>query len=199
MKLVLCNGVFDLLHEGHIEHLQEARTMGDFLIVSLTLDEYVNKGPKRPVYKWNQRANILREMKCVDEVVPSVRAVDAILHYRPHTFVKGSDYKDGGWTEDIVEACKVAGAELRFTVAQKQSTTATIRKMQIPSMGAIMWQRTKQSLPPTGEVLAVGRQIVRNGEWLDEDATWDGERWKRRNDGQTFEKEHYLIWRRLET
>ena len=50
-KIVLCHGVFDLLHIGHIRHLNEAKKMGDILIVSVTSDSFVNKGPNRPMFK----------------------------------------------------------------------------------------------------------------------------------------------------
>lgn len=103
--------------------------MGDYLIVSLTLDEHVGKGPGRPIYTWSDRAALLRELRCVDQVVPTANAVDAIRLFRPHIFVKGSDYAAGGWTEDVVGACKDVGTELRFTTSPKMSASETIRKI----------------------------------------------------------------------
>ena len=55
-KIALCHGVFDLLHIGHIKHFKEAKSLGDILIVSLTPDIYVNKGPKRPAFKEKLRS-----------------------------------------------------------------------------------------------------------------------------------------------
>ena len=92
MIRVMANGCFDLLHPGHVAHLHEARSMGDYLIVSLTLDVHVGKGPGRPIYTWADRAALLRELRCVDQVVPTANAVDAIRMFRPDIFVKGADY-----------------------------------------------------------------------------------------------------------
>ena len=125
----MANGCFDLLHPGHIEHLRAARAMGEHLIVSLTLDEYVGKGPGRPIYTWDERAALLRELRCVDVVWPTKNAVDAILLCRPDIFVKGIDYVDGGWTEDVIAACKEVGAELAFTSTPKRSASEAIRKI----------------------------------------------------------------------
>ena len=121
MTRVMANGCFDLLHPGHIAHLRAARDMGELLIVSLTLDEHVGKGPGRPIYTWRDRAELLRELRCVDVVVPTKNAVDAIRLWRPDIFVKGIDYVNGGWTEDVIAACKEVGAELRFTSTPKMS------------------------------------------------------------------------------
>ena len=131
MKIVLCNGCFDLLHVGHVRHLREAKAMGDYLVVALTLDEHVNKGPGRPIYKWCDRHDILAELDCVDAVFPSARAIDAIRAVRPHVFVKGIEYKNGDiWAEDIVKVCEEVGCEIRFTKAEKlTSTTETIAKI----------------------------------------------------------------------
>ena len=105
--------------------------MGDYLVVALTLDEHVNKGPGRPIYKWCDRHDILAELDCVDAVFPSARAIDAIRAVRPHVFVKGIEYKNGDiWAEDIVKVCEEVGCEIRFTKAEKLTrTTDTLAKI----------------------------------------------------------------------
>src|SRR3990167_3938894 len=119
--VVLCNGCFDIFHAGHLAHLKEARQLGDTLVVALTLDAYVNKGPGRPINLWDDRAELLRELRCVDRVIPTTSAVAAILYLRPSIFVKGVDYAGGlRFTEDVEGACKGAGAVLRYTTAPKQ-------------------------------------------------------------------------------
>lgn len=129
MKVILCNGVFDILHIGHIEHLREARKMGDRLIVALTDDDYVRKGPGRPINCWQDRAELLRELRCVSEVIHSVGAVNAIRMVRPSVFVKGIDYADGKrFTEGVERACEMYRAELRFTSSPKRSAKEIIRK-----------------------------------------------------------------------
>ena len=62
-----------------------------------------------------------------------------------------------------------------------------------------MWHRTNDSLPPKGEVLAVVHKLSSRGEYVDEDATWDGEYWTRRKDGYMLDKNYYYLWRKLET
>src|SRR4051794_26459249 len=67
-KIVLCHGVFDLLHPGHIRHLAEAKKLGDLLVVTLTRDAYVNKGPGRPAFPDQLRAESLAALANVDFV-----------------------------------------------------------------------------------------------------------------------------------
>ena len=61
-KTVLCHGVFDVIHIGHIEHFQQAKKKGDVLIVSITADKFVNKGPGRPAFSIGNRVKILKEI-----------------------------------------------------------------------------------------------------------------------------------------
>lgn len=122
MRVVLCDGCFDVLHIGHHEHLQSAKDMGDWLIVALTLDENVNKGPGRPVNTWHDRAALLRALRYVDEVIPASNALEAIRLVKPALFVKGIDYADGKhWTEDVEAICRSVGTEIRFTNCPKRS------------------------------------------------------------------------------
>lgn len=129
MRIVLVNGVFDIYHVGHVLHLQEAKAMGDFLIVSLTLDENVNKGPGRPLNTWANRAAVLRDSRCVGSVIPTASAVDAIRRVRPAIFCKGIDYAGGDrFSEGVVQACLDVSAELRFTTSPKMSATEIINR-----------------------------------------------------------------------
>jgi cytidyltransferase-like protein len=129
MKTVLANGVFDIFHFGHLLHLREAREMGDRLVVALTVDEAVNKGHGRPINKWQYRAAIILELRCVDEVLATASAVDAIYIVKPQIFVKGIDYKGGDkFTENIYPALEFVGAELRYTETPKLSADDTIKK-----------------------------------------------------------------------
>jgi D-beta-D-heptose 7-phosphate kinase/D-beta-D-heptose 1-phosphate adenosyltransferase len=129
MITVLASGCFDVLHYGHVLHLRQARAMGDRLIVALTEDDFVGKGPGRPVNTWPHRAAVLRELRCVDLVVPAVSSVSAIREWRPQVFVKGIDYAGGDrFTEDVVEACRLQVCELRFTDTPKMSATEIIKR-----------------------------------------------------------------------
>lgn len=94
--IVLCHGVFDLLHMGHVRHFQEARAMGDLLIVSITADAFVNKGPGKPVFSQGLRAEMLAALSCVDWVTinDAPDALPILEAIEPDFYVKGSDYAD---------------------------------------------------------------------------------------------------------
>jgi rfaE bifunctional protein kinase chain/domain/rfaE bifunctional protein nucleotidyltransferase chain/domain len=121
-RVAQCHGVFDLLHVGHVRHFQKAREFGDVLIVTLTPDEFVNKGPNRPAFNQALRAELLANLQGIDYVAvnrwPS--AVEAIKLLKPDFYVKGSDYKDaekdvtGGITLER-EAIESVGGKLAFT------------------------------------------------------------------------------------
>ena len=129
MITVMVNGCFDVLHYGHLLHLREAANMGDRLIVALTEDAWVRKGPGRPINHWEHRAEMLREFRCVDQVFRTIGSVSALREYRPDIFVKGVDYAAGDrWTEGVESVCREVGAKLAFTSTPKMSATDIIRK-----------------------------------------------------------------------
>ena len=120
--VVHCHGVFDLLHPGHIRHLEAARRFGDVLVVTLTGDDHVNKGPQRPVFNQNLRAESIAALQCVDLVAVNnaATAVQAIQKIRPNFYVKGSEYADSaadltGKIDDEAKAAIEVGGEIRFT------------------------------------------------------------------------------------
>ena len=90
-KIVHCHGVFDLLHIGHIKHLEAARKLGDVLVVTVTPDRFVNKGPHRPAFPERLRAEALASLVCVDFVAINEwpTAVETIQRLRPNLYVKG--------------------------------------------------------------------------------------------------------------
>ena len=128
---VLANGCFDVLHAGHVRHLEAARAMGDRLVVALTVDVGVNKGAGFPVNGWSRRAEVLRSLRCVDEVVPSVTDVGAIMEVRPQVFVKGIDYTGSELLAAAMLACAEVGAELRITETEKMSSRAIVKTMRM--------------------------------------------------------------------
>ena len=121
-KIAHCHGVFDLLHIGHIRHFEQARKMADLLVVTLTPDKYVNKGPGRPVFNERLRAEAIAALDCVDYVAINrwPVAVETIRLLRPDYYVKGAEYSEsekdrtGGITLEA-EAARSVGAQLTFT------------------------------------------------------------------------------------
>jgi len=89
-----CHGVFDLLHIGHIRHFKEAGQFGDVMVVTITADEFVNKGPDRPIFTSELRAEFLANLSQIDfvAVVEDSSAAPAIRNVQPDFYVKGGDY-----------------------------------------------------------------------------------------------------------
>ena len=133
--VVQAHGTFDLLHLGHVRHLEAARRLGDVLIVTVTADRFVNKGPGRPVFTEALRAEVLATLVHVDWVAinSSPDAVSAIDLIRPQIYVKGQDYQnpEGDVTgkisaeRDVVEA---HGGSLRFTDEVTFSSSTLINR-----------------------------------------------------------------------
>lgn len=130
MITVLCHGCFDLLHPGHVRHLEAARALGDRLIVSVTADRFVGKGEGRPIFPLKQRMEMLRALRCVDSVVFSAYETGAknIVALRPNIFCKGVDYAVRQLHMDEEAACALVGARMVCTQTEKFSTTEIIRK-----------------------------------------------------------------------
>jgi len=120
--VVLCHGVFDLLHIGHIRHLEAARRRGDLLVVTVTPDRFVNKGPSRPAFGESLRAAALAALECVDFVAINLwpTAVETLSLLRPDVYVKGGEYRDaerdvtGGIARERA-AVESVGGRLEFT------------------------------------------------------------------------------------
>lgn len=133
--VVLCHGVFDLLHIGHIKHLQAARELGDILVVTLTPDQWVNKGPDRPAFTQVLRAEALAALGCVDYVAINLwpKAVNTIAQLKPDLFAKGSDYQNrasdhSGNLNEEEQAIANAGGKLVITQGHIFSSSNLINK-----------------------------------------------------------------------
>ena len=132
-RLVFTNGCFDLLHVGHVRYLQEARALGDALLVALNGDESVRalKGPTRPINNGQDRAEVLAALACVDfvTVFHTPRVTDVIRAERPHIYAKGGDYTGESLDPGERAALAEAGTEIRILpLVPGKSTTATIAK-----------------------------------------------------------------------
>jgi len=130
--VVFTNGVFDLLHPGHLSLLSDCATMGDFVVVAINDDASVArlKGPSRPIYPALERAEILLALRWVDAV--TVFSEDtplvAIERVRPHVLVKGAEYGAGEIVgEEFVKAR--GGRVVRYPMAKGHSTTNIVNRM----------------------------------------------------------------------
>jgi rfaE bifunctional protein nucleotidyltransferase chain/domain len=136
-RLVFTNGVFDLLHPGHIEYLEAARALGDHLLVAINSDRSargLGKGAGRPVANEQARSRVLAALESVDRVVvfdaPTPLELIAGLH--PDVLVKGGDYtRDTIVGADLVEAA--GGVVVTIPLVPGYSTTALVEKSRAPN------------------------------------------------------------------
>ena len=131
-KLVFTNGVFDLLHVGHVRYLRQARELGDALVVAINSDRAVRelKGPDRPVFSENERAEILAALRQVDFVTifDDISPRTLIATLLPDVLVKGGDYKiDEIHGREEVEAA--GGKVIPLPFVEGSSTTSLIERM----------------------------------------------------------------------
>ncbi len=133
-KIVLCHGCFDLMHPGHIKHFQAAKKMGDILMVTVTSDKYVDKGPGRPVFNQNLRVNSVAALECVDfaSINKWPTAVETLKRIKPHFYVKGQEFegeKDKtGKLQKELKVLKEIGCRVRFTHEIVFSSTKLLKK-----------------------------------------------------------------------
>jgi rfaE bifunctional protein nucleotidyltransferase chain/domain len=179
-RLVQCHGTFDLVHPGHVIHLQEAKSLGDVLVVTVTDERNVNKGPGRPAFGDDLRARMLAALECVDYVVliPYPAAVEAIRLVRPHVYCKGKEYEDasndvtGNIHDDLTEV-QAHGGEVRYIGSVVFSSTKLLNQHfdHLPGSIRSFCQSLAERLPPAGlresverlsqlKVLVVGDTII---------------------------------------
>ena len=142
-RVVFTNGCFDLLHAGHVRYLEQARRLGDALIVGLNSDASVRelKGPGRPLNSEFDRAEVLSGLRAVDGVVvfDSLRATELIRELKPHLYAKGGDYTPESLERSERDALAEAGSVIRILpLLPGRSTTGLIQKVN-PSLRVALW------------------------------------------------------------
>lgn len=137
-KIGLCHGVFDVVHYGHYTHFKECKEKCDILIISVTADEYVNKGPGRPKFNLKQRMEFLSSIEFIDYILPSNhKSSENILNIlKPHYYFKGPDYKNfkddkTGKIEKEVNILKKYGGKFYVTKDKKYSSSNIINNILI--------------------------------------------------------------------
>jgi len=186
-KIVQCHGVFDLLHPGHIRHFKEAKKKGDKLVVSITPDKFVNKGPGRPAFNEKLRLESIAALSSVDYVVMnnSKDAINAIKAIKPDFYVKGKEYNDAkkDITGKIIEEAKEVktnGGQIYFTDDIVFSSSSLINKYVEPisekAKNFIQKLKTKYSIEQIVEkieelsslkVLIIGDAIIDEYQYVD--------------------------------
>ena len=137
-SVALCHGCFDILHCGHLRHIETAKAMADFLVVTVTPDCFVNKGPDRPVFREEQRAELLAGLQAVDWVCVSrwKSAVEIIRLVRPNLFVKGEEYESRAHLVNPnffaeAKATEEVGGKVAFTRELTLSSTAAFQRLSL--------------------------------------------------------------------
>jgi D-beta-D-heptose 7-phosphate kinase / D-beta-D-heptose 1-phosphate adenosyltransferase len=132
-RIVFTNGCFDILHRGHIQYLEQAKALGDVLIIGVNSDDSVHelKGPERPINRLEDRLSVLKSIGCVDHTIGFDEAtpISLIQTIKPDVYVKGGDYiKDNLPEAAIVES--LGGVVRILPYYANWSTTSVIKKVQ---------------------------------------------------------------------
>jgi len=127
----LCHGCFDIVHFGHLIHFNEAAKQVDVLVVSVTPDRYVNKGPTRPIFGEQHRVFFLSNLRSVDYVFlnDTPDAIHPLSTIGPDIYFKGADYKEHKSEGYVREEsfCSIKGIRLIHTAGDRFSSTETLR------------------------------------------------------------------------
>lgn len=132
-RVAHCHGCFDLVHPGHIKHLQAARRLADALVVTVTADLFVDKGPGRPAFPEQLRADSVAALECVDyaAINPWPTAEETIRLLRPNYYVKGQEFEHlqdaTGKLQREIAVVRESGGEMCFTHEIVHSSTALLR------------------------------------------------------------------------
>ena len=132
-RVVLCHGVFDILHLGHIEHFKSAKNLGDILVVTITTDKFVKKGPNRPFFSIEERMKTLEAIEYIDYIALSNfdSATHVLEKIKPNIYCKGKDYKktENDYTRQInqeINVVKKNGGKVAFTKDRLYSSSKII-------------------------------------------------------------------------
>jgi rfaE bifunctional protein nucleotidyltransferase chain/domain len=133
MRIVLASGCFDMFHVAHLRYLQNARAMGDYLVVSVTRDKFVGKGEGRPIIPEAERLEIVQSLNCVDQAILYNNGYDALKEWKPDIFCKGDDWRQD-WRkpsipDEIKDFCKKNGIQISFTPPNPQTTSNIIERV----------------------------------------------------------------------
>ncbi|MCG7537127.1 adenylyltransferase/cytidyltransferase family protein [Pseudoalteromonas sp. OOF1S-7] len=134
----LCHGCFDIIHTGHVRHFNYAKKMCDFLFVSVTADQFVNKGPGRPVFRDAERAEILASLSDIDgSVISHSATAELVLSVlQPSIYFKGQEYQSdstrfsANFQKELGVASKL-GVDVVFTQEKVDSSTRIIDKIRL--------------------------------------------------------------------
>lgn len=129
MKTVLCRGVFDLFHVGHLRHLKEAATFGDRLVVSVTTDEAAEREKRKPIIPEQERLEIILGLDCVHDASLCSDPVEALEGWCAQVFCKGHDCLTKELPSAVTEYCAKWGIKIVYTSPNPQTTSGIIERI----------------------------------------------------------------------
>lgn len=134
--IALCHGCFDIMHVGHLRHFEAVKALADVVVVTVTPDRFVNKGPNRPVFPDEQRAELIAGLRAIDWVAVNRwnSAVETIRLVRPDLFVKGQEYEAQAQQVNPnffaeAKAVEEVGGKVAFTYEFTSSSTAAVKRL----------------------------------------------------------------------
>ena len=164
-KIVLCHGCFDLMHPGHIKYFQASKEMGDLLVVTVTPDIYVDKGPDRPVYNQVLRADSIAALECVDYVAINKwpTAEETLKLLRPDIYVKGQEFENledkTGKLQKEYTILNEIGAEMRFTHEIVFSSTKLLSQYFDPQITQISADKQLKKDARTYKIIGAAMEV----------------------------------------
>lgn len=179
-SLVQCHGCFDIVHPGHIRHLRHAAAQGEKLLVSITADEFVNKGPGRPMFGHDLRAENMAALEFVDWVIVhhAETATDLLRRVRPDVYIKGAEYATNNDPRFAQEraAVEAGGGRVMFSsgdvVFSSTSIVRTINAQSTPRLDATRLAQLAQQHDLSSSMIrgaftsAAGKRVVVVGETI---------------------------------
>ncbi len=135
MKIVAVAGGFDPVHTGHLRHIQRAKKLGDYLIVLVSSDEDMIRKKGYCFMPLEERMEILREFRCVDEVRQTLdrdgTMAETIRVIKPHIFAKGGDRSIDNMPENELKACKEIGCQIMYDVGERLNSSSDLVKQTV--------------------------------------------------------------------
>ncbi|MAG02094.1 hypothetical protein CMI42_02050 [Candidatus Pacearchaeota archaeon] len=167
-KIVQCHGCFDIVHPGHLEHFKDARNQGDVLIVTVTKDEFVDKGPGRPFHNQDSRVKFLSELECIDYVALNNEktAMEVLGRIKPDVYVKGKEVlNNSGVDAQNSDNGKTSNLKLEEQIVNSYGGKLYLTDMPTSSSSSIA-NRISSSIPEETKSMVEGIRINYTDEQL---------------------------------
>jgi cytidyltransferase-like protein len=152
-RVVVCSGGFDPFHVGHLDHFLAAKALGDKLVVVINRDEFLLRKKGYVFMPLEERVDIIRNLRCVDEVVVAVdddqSVAETLRLVKPQIFAQGKDRVEGNIPQAELDVCGEIGCEVRYGVAGRHRSSSEVAR----------FYPTRHNLPPLSEFIKGHREV----------------------------------------